>query len=174
MVEDKTKKEKYGYNYIQFTVDDEFKENIEKFTIEAGFKTTSEFVRSAVREKLDRMLYPERFYTSSSNVIDPKYLEQITINTKKIVELEELNQKSINFFAEMKKILEKISKYAIKGLVDEKETISNLFKAHKSLTPEMIIKKTHYDEEIIFSILTELQEENYIKLNTNGRFEIIE
>jgi len=81
---------------------------------------------------------------------NPIILEQLTQNTKKIIELQELTLERTKIFNEMNKTLDLIQQYSIKtDLKKEKLTVINLFKSHKSLTPKEIIDKTNFNQEIV-------------------------
>jgi len=164
-----TKKEKYGYNYIQFTVTDDFKDEIEKYSEKCGFKTNSDFIRAAIREKIYRFENPT---IMQNNTINPAFLEQITKNTKKSIELQNLTLKRLNIFNEMKDILELIKKYSVKVLSDEAETVKSLLRAHKQLNVKQLANKSNLDQKLIIEIIS-VNDDIELDMKT-GRFRLNE
>lgn len=169
-MEQKDKKEKkYNYKFIQFSVSDDLKDDIEEWTEKSPFKTISDFVRNAVSEKIRTLKNPQ---SNQSNIkdsqINASVLEELTKNTQKLLLLQEKTLERSKIFDEMKADLERIKKFSIKqGLVDESEIIYNLLKAHQSLSQKQIIEKTNLDKDTIFQILST---DNRFKLNIKGRF----
>jgi len=166
-----TKKEKYGYNYVQFTVSNGFKKEIEEYSEECGFKTNSDFIRAAIREKINRIENPNLTKINAINTVNPAFLEQIQKNTQKTLELQNLTLDRIKIFNEMKEILNLIKSYSVKELKTETEKIKNLLKAHKQLNIKQIADKTNLDEKTIIEIIAN-SEEFELDINT-GRFKLL-
>ena len=145
------------------------KNEIEKAAKDANTKT-SEFVRQAVFEKIRHIKNPE-LYNAGIQTFGPEIIAQMMGNQKKTLELQELLLEKTKIFDDMSKTLQLIHKYSSKQeLGFERETIVNLFKAHKSLSIKDIVEKTDYDKDIVFQIVSD---ETKFKLNINtGRFEL--
>jgi Arc/MetJ-type ribon-helix-helix transcriptional regulator len=166
-----TKKDKYGYNYIQFTATKEFKERIEHYRDECGFRTNSDFIRAAIREKIHRFENPTAMQAANTN-INPALIEKITKSAQKTVELQELTLKRLSIFNEMRDILDLIKKYSIEDLTDEAEKIKNLLRAHKQLNIKQLAEKSNLGEKLIIEIISI---NNDIELDMkSGRFRLNE
>lgn len=172
IVKNQNQEKKYTYNYIQFTVSDNLRKEIEEWTEKSTFTTISDFIRNAVEEKIRLLKNPEVELSKSRNQIDSVLLNKIL---EKVEKSETLNKKLLEQMKEyeyMRKDLEQIKKFSIKqDLTQETEHIINLLKAHKSLTQKQIIEKTNLNKEIVFQIVST---DERIKLNMNGRFELNE
>lgn len=115
---------------------------------------------------------------SNISYINPDILEKITLNTKKIIELQEETNKRLEIAKDIEKtrkaIKQEYNKLREKDLVNdfskEANIIYDLLIAHKSLTLEQISKKIDLD---IDDTLLILQIDKRFKLNiTTGRFEL--
>ncbi len=169
-MEIKQKKEKkYRYKFIQFSVSDDLKNDIEEWTGKSSFNTISDFVRNAVVEKIRNLKNPKLNQSNlKDSQINASMLEQLTKNTQKLILLQEKTIDRSKIFDEMKADLERIKKFSIKqGLVQESEIIYNLLKAHQSLSQKQIIEKTNLEKDTIFQILST---DDRFKLNIKGRF----
>ena len=167
----KSNEKKYKYKFIQFSVSDELKEDIDKYTKKSTFTTVSDFIRNAVEEKIRSLKNPEQSQ-SKTNQITPIILEKYLKNSQNFNLLEEKLLDKMKIFDDMKADLELLKKFSFKqGLVKETETIINLLKAHKSLSQKQIIEKTDLDKDTVFQVLSN---DNRFKLNMNGRFELNE
>lgn len=161
----------YKYKYLQITIQEDFKKEIKKYAKKADCNTVSDFVRIALKEKIQRMKHPEKFLKNqNTNSIDPALIMQLTQNTQKLIKLQELNLEKTTLIEKMREDLNRISKFAVKGLKEERKRIWNLFQSHNSLSIKEIIDKTGFDEDIVFSIVSEFQKENKIRMKNNGRF----
>lgn len=168
----KNQKSKETRIFIQVSLSKEEKDKIQKLAKEKH-TTASNFCREAIFENIRRIENPNMFNNQSNMQFNPIILEQLTQNTKKIIELQELTLEKTSIFNEMNKTLDLIQQYSIKtDLKKEKLTVINLFKSHKSLTPKEIIDKTNFNQEIVFTIISELQKEKTIGLTTTGRFKL--
>lgn len=165
-----TKKEKYGYNYVQFTVSDDFKQSIEAYSEECGFKTNSDFIRAAIREKIDRIENP---IPIQNRALNPALFEQITKNTQKTLELQDLILKRLNIFNEMKEILTLIKEYSVKDLTKESKNIENLLKAHKQLSIKQIAEKTNINEKTVIEIIAANDDKFELDIDS-GRFKLLQ
>jgi len=154
MSQKRTKKEKYGYNYIQFTVSEDFKTQIENAAKDCGFKTNSDFIRAAIREKIDKLENPNQS-VNLSNTLNPELIRQISKNTKKALELEQKILQRLKTFNEIKNDLELVKKHSVvKDLKIETNKIVNLLKAHNSLKINKIAEKTNVEESIVLKIIS--------------------
>jgi len=174
----KTDKEKQD-SFIRFGVTESTKKKIEKYAKEDD-KSLSEFIREVISENFRRIEHPELFYQEKTNQINPAILEQLTLNTKKILELQEQTNQRIRIAEDIENtkllIKQEYEKLRKKGLIDdfskEADDISNLLKGHKSLTPEQIEKMTNKEIDAEKATLI-LQIDNRFKLNvTTGRYEL--
>ncbi len=169
-MEKKEKKEKkYSYKFIQFSVSDDLKDDIDVWTGKSPFNTISDFVRNAVVEKIRNLKNPKLNQSNlKDSQINASMLEQLTKNTQKLILLQEKTLERSKIFDEMKADLERIKKFSIKqGLIQESEIIYNLLKAHKSLSQKQIIEKTNLDKDTVFQILST---DDRFKLNIKGSF----
>ncbi|MFX1256772.1 MAG: hypothetical protein ACFFAN_02855 [Promethearchaeota archaeon] len=177
MEESKQSKKKYKYNFIQFSVSDAEKKEIEKFVEKSPVKTITDFVRQAVFEKIRNIKHPQLNSTNQSNSIDFKILIE---KINKIGERQKIMQENLSIINQMDHRLALIQKYSAKNdLTNETKTVMSLFKSHKSLSIKEIIDLTKMDDEIIFSIINQLREsidnlKPKIKMNSNGRFQLNE
>ena len=169
MVENEKGKKKYKYNFIQFSVSEDLRKDIEVYTEKSPFNTISDFVRNAIEEKIRKLKNPKQSQ-SKTREVNPAIMEQYLKNSQKYNNLEEKILERMRIFDEMKADLELIKKYSLKqGLNPETDKIMNLLKAHKSLTIKQIIDKTNYDKDLIFQIVSN---DKRFKLNMNGRIEL--
>lgn len=174
----KTDNEKQD-SFIRFGVTKGQKKKIESYAKDFN-KSLSDFIRDAIFDKIRRFENPEQFYQGNINQMNPAILEQLTLNTKKILELQEQTNERMKIAEDMENtrllIKQEYEKLRKKGLVDdfskEADDIWNLLKGHKSLTPEQIEKMT--DKEIDAEKATLiLQIDNRFKLNViTGRYEL--
>jgi len=169
MEENNKSRKKYKYKFIQFTVSEGLRKDIEVFTEKSTFTTISDFVRNAVEEKIRKLKNPEQLQSKILEV-NPAIVEQYLKNSQKYNSLEEKILERMKIFDEMKADLDLIKKYSLKqGLTSETTKIMNLLKAHKSLTIKQIIDKTNFDKDLIFQIVSN---DKKFKLNMNGRIQL--
>jgi len=169
MEENNKSRKKYKYKFIQFTVSEGLRKDIEVFTEKSTFTTISDFVRNAVEEKIRKLKNPEQLQSKILEV-NPAIMEQYLKNSQKYNSLEEKILERMKIFDEMKADLDLIKKYSLKqGLTSETTKIMNLLKAHKSLTIKQIIDKTNFDKDLIFQIVSN---DKKFKLNMNGRIQL--
>ncbi len=172
MAKKQNKERKYSYKYIQFTVSNDLRKNIEEWTEKSIFTTISDFIRNAVEEKIRRLKNPELFQSKSNSQINPAIFNQMLKQSEKSNILQEKVLERMRIFDEMRKDLYQIRRFSIKeDLIQETKTIINLLKAHKTLSQKQIIEKTNLDKETVFQIVST---DDRIKLNMNGRFELNE
>lgn len=170
MAKKQTKERKYSYNYIQFTVSNDLRKDIEEWTEKSSFTTFSDFIRNAVEEKIRRLNNSELYQSKSINQINPAIFNQLLEQSQKSNSLQEKVLEKMRIIDEMRKDLVRIRKYSIQqDLTQETETIINLLKAHKTLSQKQIIEKTNLDKDTVFQIVST---DDRIKLNMNGRFEL--
>ena len=80
----KPTKNKYTYQYVQFTVTSTEKKQIKRFADKENFKTTSEFVRWIVFDYIKRQDNPELFHPIDSNSSNPLQMERMAKNIREI------------------------------------------------------------------------------------------
>ncbi|KKM19682.1 hypothetical protein LCGC14_1653170, partial [marine sediment metagenome] len=119
-----------------------------------------------------RIENPEMYSSNSKLQLNPALIEQLIHEQKKNREIQELILKRTNIMTEMNKTLELIKKFSVKAEPTIRNTIFNLFQAHNTLNPKEIIEKTNFDKEIVFSIISELHNEDLIQLTSKGRYKL--
>lgn len=174
----KTDNEKQD-SFIRFGVTEGQKKKIESYAKDFN-KSLSDFIRDAIFDKIRRFEHPEQFYQGNMNQMNPAILEQLTLNTKKILELQEQTNQRIKIAEDIENtrllIKQEYEKLREKGLIDdfskEADIIIDLLKGHKSLTPEQIEKMTKKEINDEKATLI-LQIDNRFKLNVvTGRYEL--
>ncbi|MHA1291376.1 MAG: hypothetical protein ACTSQJ_01760 [Promethearchaeota archaeon] len=155
--------------FIQISLNQDEKDKINDLA-KKKHTSMSDFCRIAIFDYVRKLENPELFQTTSNFQFNPVLLEQLTQNTKKIMELQKFTLERTNVINEMNNILTLIKKFLIKTDSTAKNTIINLFKAHNTLNPKEIIDKTNLDKEVVFSILSELHEDGLIELTSRGRY----
>ena len=174
----KTDKEKQD-SFIRFGVTEDQKGKIEKYAKEND-KSLSEYIREVIFEEFRRIEHPEQFAQGTVNQMNPAILEQLTLNTQKILELQEQTNERTKIAEDIENtrflIKQEYEKLKQKGIIDafskEADDIKDLLKSHKSLTPEQIenMTKKEIDTEKATMIL---QVDNRFKLNVaTGRYEL--
>jgi len=157
-------KKDYKYKFIQFSVSDDQKELIEKWTENSNYNTTSDFVRTIVLDFIRNKEHPEL----KSNNSQKGLIERMIEIGKTQIKLQEKTLERINIFEEMKRDLELIKKYSDHiDFTVEAEAIYNLLKSHKCLTLKQIVEKTGLDKDISLQVLSN---DNRFKLNMNGKW----
>ena len=157
--------------FIQVSLSQEEKEKIDDIA-KKRHTSMSNFCRIAIFDYVRKLENPELFQGSSNIQFNPIILEQLTQNTKKIMELQELTLERKNILNFMNNSLTVIKKFSLKADSNTKNIIINLFKAHDTLNPKEIIDKTNLDREVVFSVLSALHEEDYIELTPKGRYRL--
>jgi len=174
----KTDNEKQD-SFIRFGVTKGQKEKIERYAKEYD-KSLSDFIRDVIFEYFRSLEHPEQFNRGNTNQMNPAILEQLTLNTKKILELQEQTNQRIRIAEDIENtrllIKQEYEKLREKGLINdfskEAEIIVDLLKGRKSLTPEQIEEMTDKDIDSEKATLI-LQLDNRFKLNvTTGRYEL--
>ena len=157
-------KKDYKYKFIQFSVSDDQKELIEKWTENSNYNTTSDFVRTVVFDFIRNKEHPEL----KSNNSQKGLIERMIEIGKTQIKLQEKTLERINIFEEMKRDLELIKKYSDHiDFTVEAEAIYNLLKSHNCLTLKQIVEKTGLDKDISLQVLSN---DNRFKLNMNGKW----
>lgn len=168
---------KSKYNFIQFSVTDSEKKKIKDFISGSNFKTVSQFIHEAVFDFIRKSEHPELFNNSQGMIIS-QILEELTKNQQIMTEIKERTLERTEIIDDMEKnriliqdIYERLKKKElINDFSNEAETISNLLKAHKSLSIEQISKMTGINKEDIEIIVNAY---NIFKLNPiTGGFEL--
>lgn len=154
--------------FIQVSLSEKEKELIKEKAKEEH-TSASNLMKKATFEYLRKLENPELFAKPSFN---SSTLEELTKRTKKILELQELQTENQDILKEMNKTLVLIRNFSMRPDPKAKNTILNLFKAHTSLNPKEIIEKTNFDKDVVFSVITDLQNENLIEMTSKGRFKI--
>lgn len=157
--------------FIQVSLSKEEKKEIKEFAKERH-TSASNIMREAIFDYIRRIKNPEMFNQTTNLQFNPIVLEQMTKNIKKILELQQLTLEKMNVISEMKKAIGLIKKFSIKSDMNTRDTIFNLFQAHNTLNPKEIIEKTNLDKEIVFSIISELHNEEIIQLTSKGRYKL--
>ena len=166
-------------SFIRFGVTEGKKKKIESYAKEYD-KSVSNFIRDVIDEKFRSIEHPEQFSQGNVNQMNPAILEQLTLNTKKILELQEQTNQRIRIAEDIENtrllIKQEYEKLREKGLIDdfskEADNIVDLLKGHKSLTPEQIEKMTKKEINTEKATLI-LQIDNRFKLNVvTGRYEL--
>ena len=165
---EKQEKEKKKRIFIQVSLSEKEKELIQEIA-KKEHTNASNLMRIATFEYLRKLQNPEMFAKPS---LDSPALEKLEKRTKKILELQELQTEKQDILEEMNKTLVLIKNFSMKPDPKAKNTILNLFKAHTSLNPKEIIEKTNFDKDVVFSVITDLQNENLIEMTSKGRFKI--
>jgi len=165
---EKQEKEEKTRIFIQVSLSEKEKELIKKKAKEEH-TNASNLMRKATFEYLRKIENPEVF---SKNSLNSTVLEELSKRTKKILELQKLQTEKQNILEEMDKTLILIKKFSMKPESEVKNTILNLFKAYPSLNPKEIIEKTNFDKDVVFSVISELQNENLIEMTSKGRFKL--
>lgn len=162
---------------VHITFSEKEKAKIKLFA-ESIDKSIREFIREATFERIRRIEHPEQFSHGNISQFNPAILEQLTKNTRKIIELQKLTNERLNIAENIEKtiqaIKEQYKKLKKKNLIGsfskESRIIADLLEGHKSLTPDQISKMSKIDIDDIYLILTGF---NKFKLNTTtGRFEL--
>ena len=153
MTENKNTKKNYEYEYEHFTVTKEFKKEIEEYTKKSGFTTKSDFIRDAIKEKIERIKNPTKVNTSGPQ-INSAFFNEITKNSRKMIELQEITVDKLKNFNEIQEILQLIQKYSIRtDLQKETNKIENLLKARANLSIEQIADKLDLDINLVKDIM---------------------
>ena len=164
-------------SFIRFGVTEDQKKKIESFAKEFN-KSLSDFIRDAIFDKIRRFEHPEQFSQGNISQMNSAILEQLTLNTKKILELQEKTNEKIEIAEDIENtiliIKEQYDKLKVKGLINdfskESEIIEVLLKNHNSLTPDKISKISNLEIDDIILILNAFDK---FKLNiTTGRYEL--
>lgn len=168
---------------VHITFTEAEKKKIKKFARDSR-KTTREFIRNAVFEKIRRLEYPEQFKQSNIEQIDPKTLEEIKKGIEESIELQKLTNERLTIAENIESIIQAINqeynKLKKKSLIEdysrEADFIFELLENHKSLTPNQICKMANRELETnldINDILLILNTDYRFKLNiTTGRYEL--
>ena len=160
--------------FIQTSLSKEEKEKFKEFAKEKGI-SASDLMRMATLDYIRRSEHPETFNQPFNSQLNPVLIEQLTQNTKKMIELQELTLERTNVIKEMNKTLNLMKDFsAERGLEREKKEIKTLFKAHNSLSKQEIIDKTGLKKEIVLEVVSNLNNEKFIKLTPRGRFKLNE
>jgi len=165
---EKQKKEEKTRIFIQVSLSEKEKELIQE-TAKKEHTNASNLMRIATFEYLRKLQNPEMFAKPS---LDSPALEKLEKRTKKILELQKLQIENQNILGEMNKTLTLIKKFSTIPDPEVKNTILNLFKAYPSLNPKEIVEKTNFDKEVVFSIISELQNKKTIEMTSKGRFKL--
>lgn len=155
--------------FIQISLSQEEKDNIKKYAKKNNF-SMSKFIKDAIYRRIEDLEKPKDSQTNTLSQINPALIEQLTKNTQKMLELQQLTLERTSIMSGMKNTLEVLLKQSTKPDQEAKDLVISLFKAHNSLNPKEIRDKTNLDEETIFIIIAELEEENFIQLTARGGY----
>ena len=106
----KPNKNKYQYNYVQFSVTSREKNQIKHFAKKENFKTTSEFVRRIIFDYIRRQENPELFHITDNNSINPLQFERIAKNIREIMKSQEIILQREDAIEEMKEMVMNLHK----------------------------------------------------------------
>jgi len=159
--------------FIQISLSKEEKDKIKEFA-KKTHNSMSKFCKEAIFKRIEDLEKPEEKQTNNISQINPALIEQLTKNTQKMLELQQLTLERTSIMNGMKNTLEVLLKQSTKPDQESKDLVISLFKAHNSLNPKEIRDKTNLDEETIFNIIAELHEENFIQLTSRGRYKLNE
>lgn len=174
---EKQKKKEKRDNVVHIAFTKSWKKHI-KAQAKTDNMTISEFVRQAVFEKMRREEFPEQFKQTNIDQIDPNTLEEIKRYMEKSIELEEEIKDRLKIAENIESITKAIKdqynklkkENLISGFSKESNLIVDLFKTHKSLTPDQISKLINLD---IDDVLLILNTSNRFKLNIiTGKYEL--
>lgn len=163
-------------SFIRFGVSKELRKKIEEYA-EFSNSTLSEFIRESIKDKIRSIEHPEQFVQSNNSQLNNAILEQIALDTRIIIKLEEQRNKRLEIAEDIENIRQRIKeeyeslreKNLISDFTEETKIIADLLNVHKSLTLEQISKKTDIDPE---NALLILNKDSRFKLNiTTGRYE---
>lgn len=150
---------KYLYKFIQFTVSEEKKKEIEVYSEKSGEKTISEFIRQAIDEKIIRIDRGQSSYQNDSeilqkieNALDLKFLDQ-NKKLNSILELERLNHeiyKDLNERFEL--IQDLVDKEKYKDITDTVHAF--VIKNQKGSTQKEIMNQFSLDSHESLKILS--------------------
>jgi len=164
----KPTKNKYTYQYVQFTVTSTEKKQIKRFADKENFKTTSEFVRRIVFDYIKRQDNPELFHPNDANSSNPLQMERMAKNIREILKSQEIILQREDTLSEVKELVMNLHKLAeYNSLSEEREAIFQALEHHDSLSLRQIQEKTNLAEDIIFKIISDM---NLFKITSTGRF----
>ena len=159
----KNNKKNYDYNYIQFTISDDLKEEvreiIEKIKMEnikdLHYNTISDFAREAVKDKLRRIKNPEVFETRTLSEIDEKKLKQILENVTSNKEKIDLVLEKLDIITKIQDSLKILKELVNRPELKEKEDIIiEIIKEKGELRPKEISEYTGLKINEIYDILS--------------------
>jgi len=163
MTESREKTEKRE-KYIKFMVTGSEKKNIIKYVENSIPKTSlSEFIRTAIADKIRNIEHPELMSLNTSSV-NSQILEDLLRNRNKLMEIEksilEEKEYNANLSKELRETLNLLNKYSYRELGDEKTKISNLFDVYSKLSLKRIMELTGIERKTILEIVSD--KEKYI------------
>lgn len=159
--------------FIQVSLSQKEKDKIKEFANKTH-NSMSKFCKEAILNRIEDLENSKEKQTNTLSQINPALIEQLTKNTQKMLELQQLTLERTSIMNGMKNTLEVLLKQSTKPDQEAKDIVISLFKAHKSLSPKEIRDKTNLDEESIFIIIAELHEEDFIQLTARGRYKLNE
>ena len=150
------KGKKYKYNFIQFSVSDKFKGEIEKVAGNGGFTTVSDFIRDAIKDKIRRIEHPEIFNESKTGIDNDKM--------KKLLEISGITSEKIDDvlsrFDKIEKIernLQVLFNLENREILEEKEKeVIELLQEHKVLFPKKIMELTNINRKELYAIISDI------------------
>lgn len=166
--------EKYSYNHVQFTVSNAFKADIEEMAEECGYKTISDFIRAAIKEKIRRFKEPELFNQSASN-IDPDLLASLHDKLDSINHKQDLTLERSNTINQLNERVNLLQSFLVSSNTDAhiKQQILSVFKTKRSVSIKDLNELLTIDSRKIEEFIKVLQKQGRISLNpTTGRYEL--
>ncbi len=138
--------------------------------------TASEFIRQAIRDKIRRIDNPEQI--SNQPVITSEILLKISKNTDKLLELQQEKEREKEIIKNLLQTSDALQneyhrlmeKGLMSELTEETNTIQNLLRGHKSLSPNQIIDMTNIEKDKVLFVITNLK---LFKLNViTGKYQL--
>jgi hypothetical protein len=164
----KSKKEKYNYIFMQFTVSPLEKKQIKAVAEKESYKTTSEFLRRIVFDYIRKQENPELLNCTDDSNLNPIMLESLSKSLREVLKNQEILLQREDAFEQMKEMIANLHKIAeTNALVKERDAIIQLLKNHNSLSMEKIQQATNIRQDVIFKILTNM---DLFKITSTGNF----
>ncbi|MFW9972331.1 MAG: ribbon-helix-helix domain-containing protein [Candidatus Odinarchaeota archaeon] len=156
---------KYTYKFIQFTVSEEDKNQIEEYTEKAGLNTISEFIRQAINEKIIRMDQGDSILEKDSKLIQKieSLLSSQSLEQKR--NLDEINRKideNKRYYQELMTNFELVQKYINKEHYNDiTEKIHAFIVEHESVKQQEVMDQFNLSKDDSLKILSNKDYFNY-------------
>jgi len=157
--ENKKQTKKYSYKFIQFTISEERKKQIEDYSENSGFTTISKFIRKAIDEKIIRIDRGQSIDQNDSEILQKieKALDLKLLNQDKkltdILELERLNQENYKALNKRFELIQNIiDKNEYKEITDK--VYAFIRKKQKGVTLKEVMNQFSLDSHESLKILS--------------------